>query len=733
MGEESRETQTAQQGIQTDLDPLAPLEGVIERVVFESAETQFFVGRLRPKGGGELQTFVGNLMAVSPGETVRLWGRWIDDKRFGRQFRAERYETVLPATVDGIEKYLGSGLIDGIGPKYAERLVKTFGVETLRVIDEQPQRLRRVPGIGPKRAAQIREAWQRQKAVQSIMIFLQGHGISAAMAVRIFKRYGDAAVAVLRENPYRLAEDVAGIAFKSADAIAAGLGISPDSPKRIAAGILHVLRRAAAEGHLFLPADELRERAAKLLDTGETAVNHALDGLRESGQAVIEGERVFLDELHRAESRCAELLKRLCATPGEPLGIQSVDNALRWVRRETGLDLSEGQEEAIRTALTAKTLVITGGPGTGKTTIIRSLLAILGRKNIQVELAAPTGRAAKRMEEAAGRPARTLHRLLEFNPRGGAFTRNETNPLATDLVIVDEASMLDINLFQSLLLALTPFTRLILVGDIDQLPSVGPGNVLMDIIASGRLPVVRLDTVFRQASESGIIRAAHQINAGRMPEFNAEDFVLVERRDPEKAVATLIELVAKRMPARFGLDPFRDIQVLAPLHRGPAGVTRLNEALQEALNPEGAPLPRRGFRLGDKVMQLRNNYELDVFNGDIGRIRVHDEETGEIEVQYDERAVLYEAAAIDDLGLAYASTIHKAQGSEYPAVVLMLLPQHYMMLQRNVVYTAVTRGRDRVVIVGDPKSVAAAAGNSRFTRRHTRFAERLSNRAEGAS
>jgi exodeoxyribonuclease V alpha subunit len=665
-------------------------------------------------------------MAVSVGETVRLRGRWIEDKRFGRQLRVESYETILPATVEGIEKYLGSGLIEGIGPTFAKRLVSAFGVETLRVIDEQPKRLRSVPGIGKKRAAQIREAWASQRTVQSLMIFLQGHGVTTSQAVKIYKEYGDAAVAVLRENPYRLADDIAGIAFHSADKIAAKLGIEKDSPARLRAGVLHTLRNAMDDGHVFLPAPALCEEAARLLEAAPEAVSDIMTALVAKSELVREGEALFMPTMYAAERGCAQLLKRLIGTPCDPVPIQ-VENALRWVESTQHIELSGEQREAIRKGVQSKVLVITGGPGTGKTTVIKSLLAILEKKGLSFLLAAPTGRAAKRMEEATGRDARTLHRLLEFSPQKGGFNRDENNPVDTDLLVVDEASMVDEMLMHSLLKALPPFARLVLVGDVDQLPSVGSGNVLLDIIASQAVPVVRLKVVFRQAELSGIISNAHLINEGKYPVFNEQDFFLIERHDPVRALETIIELMVKRMPSKFGLDPLRDIQVLAPMRRGDAGVIRLNEALQEALNPNGEPVPRRNLRKGDKVMQLKNNYELDVYNGDVGIITLVDPESNELEVSFEDRRVLYSFEEADNLALAYAATVHKSQGSEYPAVVLSFLPQHYMMLHRNVLYTAVTRGKRLVVVVGDAKSIGMAVRNCQIARRHTRLSERLRN------
>ncbi|NLV40107.1 MAG: ATP-dependent RecD-like DNA helicase [Candidatus Hydrogenedentes bacterium] len=712
---------------QTDLETTDTVEGVVERIVYENPENGFFVGRLRRDDTRELETFVGNLMAVSPGETVRLTGRWEVDRKFGRELRVTAYETVLPSTAEGIERFLGSGMIAGVGKEMAKRLVAAFGRETLRVIAEQPERLRGVPGIGAKRAAQVHKSLGEKKALQSIMVFLQGHGISPALAVRIHKHYGDGAAAVMRENPYRLAADISGVGFQGADTIARRLGIAADAPERLRAGVLHTLSAASGDGHVFLPRGELLSRAAELLAAPPGPVDAAVTALAASGGVVLEDDAVFSPLLHAAERRAAEGLKRLLRTPHDPVEI-NVENALRWVEREGKITLSERQREAVRQGARGKVLVITGGPGTGKTTVLKSLLAILERKGVSFVLAAPTGRAAKRMEAATGRDARTLHRLLEFNPATGRFAKGEHAPLATDLLVVDEVSMVDIQLLSSVLEALPSFARLLLVGDVDQLPSVGAGSVLLDIIASGLVPVVRLDTVFRQAEESGIIANAHRINRGEMPVFNDRDFVLIERDDPAKAVETLVEVAARRLPARFGLDPLRDIQVLAPLRRGDAGVEAVNAAMQTALNPNGAPLPGRAYGLGDKVMQLRNNYTLDVYNGDTGVVTAVDLEAGEFQVSFDDgRAVLYPVDEADNLAPAYCATVHKAQGSEYPAVVLSLHNQHFMLLQRNVLYTAVTRGRRLVVIVGSRRAVARAVRNTSQTRRNTRLAARLRN------
>ncbi|MBI2425567.1 MAG: ATP-dependent RecD-like DNA helicase [Candidatus Hydrogenedentes bacterium] len=712
---------------------MVTLEGVVERIVYENAESGFLVARMQVAHAPELTTFVGNMLAINPGETVRLRGHWVEDKRFGRQLKVASCETILPSSVDGIEKYLGSGLIDGVGPAYAKRLVTAFGVETLRVIEEEPERLRKVPGIGKKRAKQIREAWAEQKAVQGIMVFLQGHGIAIAQAVKIYQCYGQNALTVLRENPYRLVEDITGIGFKTADAIAQRLGMPPDAPVRTEAGILHALRETASQGHVYATREALLNEAQSLLSVDAARVEHGLAQLVARERAILEEDRCYLPPLHTAETGASEFLKRLVATPYDGLQITKVDNAVNWAEKHLGIQLSPEQQTAIKTVLASKVTVITGGPGTGKTTVLKSLLAIVEKKGQSFLLAAPTGRAAKRIEETTGRDARTIHRLLEFSPKSGVFTRNEHDPVITDLVVIDESSMIDVLLFHALLKAVPPFAKLVLVGDVDQLPSVGAGNVLFDVIASGAVPVVRLETVFRQAEESGIIANAHRINTGQTPHYNDRDFFLIERAEPLKTLDTVIELVTSRIPQRFGLDPLRQIQVLSPMRRGDAGVNRLNEALQEAMNPRGEQVGRSLLRKGDKVMQLRNNYELDVYNGDMGIISLADNEARELEVTFeDDRKVLYSYDLLDNLGLAYATTIHKSQGSEYEAVVVAFMTQHYMMLQRNVLYTGVTRGKSMVVIVGQERAVHSAVKNNHISRRNTRLAERLRNVKPGA-
>ena len=724
--------QEPSRGYQTRLDgsenlpkeDAVQIEGTVDRIIYENADNGFLVGRLSPAEGGPAIPFVGSMLAVSPGDTMRFWGRWEENPKFGPQFRVERFETIVPNTVEGIERYLASGLVAGIGKKYAHKIVEAFGPETFKVIEESPERLREVPGIGPKRAARIREAWEMQRAVQSIMVFLQGHGIPVGQAVRIYKRYGDKAITVLRDNPYRLVNDIAGISFKTADSIATELGVPHDSPQRIEAGFRFVLERAASLGHMFLPTAEIQNEAQDLLEVSEDAVKYALVSAIENRVVIRDGDAVCLPTLHAAENGIAALLRKLLAAAPTPVRIDR-EKAIAWVERTTKIALSDEQRQAIRTACSSKVMVITGGPGTGKTTVLRGLLSIFSAKQLTIQLAAPTGRAAKRMEATTGREAKTIHRLLEFSPKIGAFTRNEDNPLDTDLIVIDECSMVDAVLMHQTLRAVPANARLILVGDVDQLPPVGPGNVLFDILTSQTIPAVWLKTVFRQAAESGIVLNAHRINSGQSIVPNTEDFFVIERTDGEMARDTVLELVTERIPKKFGHDPKTDIQVLAPMHKGPAGVAALNEALQKALNPDVERLPRRPFGKGDKVMQQRNNYELDVYNGDVGVVTKVDEDMQEVEVRFDDRAAIYPYDTLDELELAYAGTIHKAQGSEYPVVVMPLVMQHYIMLQRNILYTAITRATRMVVIVGDPKALNTAIANTRVTRRYTRLNELL--------
>jgi exodeoxyribonuclease V alpha subunit len=716
------------------------LEGVLERVVFANEENAWSVVRLTVPGQRDPVTAVGNLLGVQPGESLRLSGAWVQDPKYGKQFKVSSYATVAPATSAGIEKYLGSGLIRGIGKGLAGRLVQSFGLETLDVIENQPERLREVEGIGPQRSAAIQRAWVEQRDVKDVMVFLQSHGVSTNFAIKVYKAYGSPAVHVVRENPYRLATDIHGIGFKTADAIATSLGISPTAPQRIEAGTLHLLGEAADRGHVLLPRRELREEAGKLLGAEEWRVDQAIDALAESGQVMVEPlpaapadpleAAVFLKSLHTAESGIAARVRALLVQPPLPLEID-LDRALEWFEKQERLALAPQQRQAIRAGLTRKALVITGGPGTGKTTLVRGIVRILEKKGQKILQAAPTGRAAKRLAEATGGEATTIHRLLEFNAQTRAFDRNRERPLACDLLIVDEASMLDTVLAYHLLRAVPDSGRLILVGDVDQLPSVGPGSVLADLIRSDVVEVVRLTEIFRQAERSLIVVNAHRVNQGSMPVLESVDgdgdFFFFERREPEEIVETVCQLVAKRIPAGFKLDPVEQIQVLSPRNKGPLGTEILNARLRDLLNPTGAAVTRGGqtLRVGDKVMQVRNNYDLEVFNGDIGRVADIDEEEQLVRVTLDGRDVIYDFASLDELVLSYACSIHKSQGSEYPCVVIPLHTTHYLMLQRNLLYTAITRAKRLAILVGEERALRIAVGNRKVKTRFTRLAERL--------
>ena len=712
------------------------LAGLVERVTYHNVENGFCVLRAKARGHRDVVTVVGHAAAIAAGEWITASGEWVNDRTHGQQFKARFLRTSPPTSADGIEKYLSSGMIRGIGPAYAKKLLHAFGEKVFDIIEATPDRLREVDGIGPVRASRIAAAWAEQKAVREIMVFLHSHGVGTARAVRIYKTYGPDAIQVMTENPYRLARDIRGIGFKTADAIAMKLGIEKTALVRVRAGISYALTEAMDEGHCGLPTEELIPLAEKLLEVPHELLRTALDLELQEGTVIADrvGETpcVFLAGLHRAERTIAEGLTRL-ANGKLPWPWIDPDKALPWVEGRIGLALAESQIAAIRLTLMSKVLVMTGGPGVGKTTIVNAILRILAAKGTNLLLCAPTGRAAKRMTEATGFEFKTIHRLLEVDPKGGGFKRGDDNPLDCDLLVVDETSMVDVMLMQALMKALPDRAALLVVGDIDQLPSVGPGQVLADVISSGAVPVVRLTEVFRQAAQSQIIVNAHRINQGVIPDLRRpeaeSDFYFVEADDPETAVARIIELVKTRIPRRFGLDPIRDIQVLCPMNRGGVGARSLNIELQAALNPAGdRKVDRFGwtFAPGDKVMQIENDYDKEVYNGDIGFVADVEPEEGELSVSFDGRSVTYGFGELDALVPAYAVSIHKSQGSEYPAVVIPVMTQHYAMLQRNLLYTGVTRGKRLVVLVGQKKAVAIAVRNVSGRRRWSKLPEWLS-------
>ena len=729
--------------------------GTVERVTFHSEETGFCVLRVNAARRREPVTVVGTAVTVGPGEFVEATGAWVNDRRHGLQFRAEHLRVVPPSTLEGIEKYLGSGMIRGIGPHFAAQLVGAFGAEVFEVIENDPERLRELPGIGPKRQGQVVAAWTEQKAVREIMVFLQSHGVGSARAVRIYRLYGDQAVDRVRENPYRLALDVRGIGFRTADAIAQSLGFDSDSIPRARAGIRHVLQEFAGEGHCAGERGALVEATAGLLEVDAEVVERAL--ARElADEEVVDETRdgdswIFLPALHRSERGAAGHLGRLLGGGGPPWGDIDPEKAIPWAEQRVGFELSGSQRTAVARAIRERVTVITGGPGVGKTTIVNAVLRIVRAKGVRARLCAPTGRAAKRLAESTGLEASTIHRLLEFDPATGGFRHGLDQPLDTDLVVVDEVSMVDTVLANQLFRAIPDHAALLLVGDVDQLPSVGPGSVLADIIGSERVPTVRLTEIFRQAESSRIVVNAHRINRGESPEYprppnrsegegagegpgtargNAppSDFYVIPVRDAEEARDRLLQVVTERIPRRFGFDPMADLQVLTPGRRGGLGATALNAELQSLLNP-GSParVNRYGttYARGDKVLQTVNDYQKEVFNGDIGRIVAVDPEEQTVTVDFEGRPVPYEFSELDELSLAYAITVHKSQGSEFPAVVIPLTTQHYMLLERNLVYTGVTRGKRLVVLVAEPRALAIAVRRFESVQRRSRLAERL--------
>jgi exodeoxyribonuclease V alpha subunit len=722
------------------------LAGTLERIVFRNQETHFTVARLHPNDSGrlfrdELVTLVGTLPGVNVGELIEVTGDWAAHPQHGRHLRVTTFTSHAPVTPAGLKRYLGSGVVKGIGPKTAEAIVEHFGEQTLAVIELEPERLTEVKGVSAHKRDLIVRGWAEQQEVRELMLFLQQYQVAPSLATKIYRQYGKESVNVVRENPYTLERDIVGVGFKTADALAVQLGLPRDALPRYMTGIKHVLSEAAsADGHCYLPRDEVFTRAATLLEAKPEALEPALVRLAAEKEVFLEEDRVNLAPFFYAESGTARRLRLLLKAPSPlpPIRERDWQAVFAALENDLGLRLADRQKEAVRMAYQSKVCVLTGGPGVGKTTAIRALLDTLDRQGVDYALAAPTGRAAKRMAEATGRLAKTIHRLLEFQPSANDFAYNEHRPLPQRFVIVDEVSMLDILLAYRLVKALAAETHLLLVGDADQLPSVGPGSVFADIIASEAVPTVRLTELFRQARESAIIVTAHGVNAGQMPSLQPDpkgDFFFLRDEDPQAAQRLIVDLVARRLPARYGFDPVRDIQVLAPMYRGPAGVIALNQALQARLNPSPAGSVAFGehtLGTGDKVMQVRNNYDKGaggVFNGDMGRIVDVVRETSTVVVHFPDElggvSVAYEPHELDELTLAYACSIHRAQGSEYPCVVLPLMTQHYLLLQRNLLYTAITRARRLCVVVGDARALRRAVENDALAARNTALDERL--------
>ncbi|MGB5745399.1 MAG: ATP-dependent RecD-like DNA helicase [Desulfobacterales bacterium] len=725
---------------------LTSLSGQIERITFTNEENGFTIARVLVSGCHEPVTVVGILMAPTPGEILDMQGEWSNHPRFGRQFKVREYNSRVPATVSGIRKYLGSGMISGLGPVMAGRIVDKFGKETLDVIDSQIQRLSEVEGIGEKRIAMISKAWEGQSEIRNVMVFLQSHGVSSGFASKIFKQYGHQSISVVKKNPFRLATDIFGVGFVTADQIAGQLGFDKNSRLRVEAGILYVLNQLSDEGHVYFPYKPLVSKCCDILGVEREPVIQGLGKLSVDQKIVIEDihetldafkenhKAVYLARFYLCETGIADRLKTLM-TGSKSLRDIDTNKAINWVQGQLSITLADNQIKAVAWAVENKVMVITGGPGTGKTTLINAVLKIFARLRAAIMLAAPTGRAAKRMSEATGFEAKTIHRLLEYSLQKGGFQRNADKPLDCDVLVIDESSMIDTVLMYHLLKAVPPFATFILVGDVNQLPSVGAGNVLADIIASSAVPVVTLDKIFRQAQSSQIVVNAHRINQGNIPSIYASqatdprnDFYFIEQEDPDRVLDIILELSKKRIPQRFGFDPVDDIQVLTPMHRGSVGAGNLNHQLQAALNPGEGGVTRgeRSYRVNDKVMQIRNNYDKDVFNGDIGRITAIALESREVTVTIDGRDVVYDFGDLDEIVPAYAVSVHKSQGSEYPVVIIPIVTQHFILLQRNLIYTAVTRGKKLVVIVGSRKAMAIGINNNKTRQRYTRLRHRLS-------
>ncbi len=715
------------------------LAGTVEKIIYTNEENHYTVAQFLVEGEISSITIIGNLVTINVGETLKVTGEWKTHSKFGRQFKVNEFKSITPNTVTGIKKYLGSGLIKGIGPKTAEKIVDYYKKDTLKIIDDDPEKLKCVPGIGKVTIDRIAQAWVEQREIREVMVFLQSYEISSAYAVKIYKKYGREAVNVVRENPYKLSTDIFGIGFKIADRIAANLGIPKNSILRAKAAVFFILREFSSKGHVYANERQIYEYAFNELEIDKDLIKNALTELQKENEIVVDNfnsdKQIYITRFYKAEDYCAKRLSRLIANKSLDLEI-GIDNEINAVQSALNIKLSQGQKKAIEKAIHEKILVITGGPGTGKTTIINSIIYLIKKKNVKIQLCAPTGRAAKRMSEATGEEAKTIHRLLEYNPHKRKFEKNFENPVLADLLVVDEFSMIDIQLFASLLDAIRDKTSLIFIGDVDQLPSVGAGNVLKDLIASELIPVVQLTEIFRQAEKSKIIVNSHRVNKGFMPfidNAHGTDFFFIETNDQKEAADIIVEIYKNRIPAKFGFNPFTDIQVLTPMNKGVAGVNNLNAVLQGALNNSTDELVRgsKMFKTGDKVMQIRNNYDKNVFNGDMGVIERIDGLDQKVFIDFGGRVFDYDFSLIDELTLAYAVSIHKSQGSEYPCVIIPILTAHYVMLQRNLIYTAITRGKKMVNIVGSRKALEIAVSNDKIAGRNTLLAQRLKQRVNG--